>query len=60
MLKRGILAGVLTLAALVSSAPAAVIPPPITSPFINFDDIPGATDILSVPGPLTTEYAIPA
>ena len=54
VLKRGILAGVLTLAALVSSAPAAVIPPPI-APFINFDDMPGATDVLSIPGPLTTE-----
>ena len=57
MLKHGILAGVLALAALVHNAPAAVIPPPITSPFINFDDIPGAIDILSVTGPLTTEYA---
>ena len=56
MLKRGILAGVLTLAALVPNAPAAVIPPPITSTFINFDDMPGATDVLSIPGPLTTQY----
>jgi hypothetical protein len=57
VLKHGILAGVLALAALVPNAPAAVIPPPITSPFINFDDIPGAIDVLSLTGPLTNEYA---
>src|SRR5262249_34265067 len=57
MLIRGLLAGILALVPLVRSAPAAVIPPPPTSPFINFDDMPGAQDILSVPGPLTTEYA---
>jgi hypothetical protein len=57
MITRGLLAGFLVLAALTRSATAAIIPPPLTATFINFDDIPGPQDIFSVPGPLTSEFA---
>jgi hypothetical protein len=53
---RGLLAGLLAAAALTRGATAAVIPAPITANLVNFDNIPGATEI-PYPGPLTTELA---
>jgi hypothetical protein len=46
---------VLALAALVRSAPAQLVPPPLTATVVNFDDLVGCSDILScVPIPPDT------
>jgi hypothetical protein len=54
---RWLLTGALILGGLCRTAPAQVIPPPVTSLVIGFEDVFGAPDALSMPGPLTTEYA---
>src|SRR5262249_40745286 len=53
---RWLLAGVLILGGLCRSASAQIIPPPITSTFVGFEEVFGAPDALSML-PLTTEYA---
>jgi hypothetical protein len=52
---RWLLAGVLILGGLCRSASAQIIPPPITSTFVGFEEVFGAPDALSML-PLTTEY----
>ena len=49
-------AAVLLAAAIVPGAGAQVVPPSPAQTVVNFDDIPGAIDILSIPAPLGTEY----
>src|SRR4029077_1553188 len=46
----------LLLATLVHDARAQINPPPANATVINFDDMPGASSVADVPGPLTTEY----
>jgi hypothetical protein len=53
---RWLLTGALILGGLCRSASAQIIPPPITSTFVGFEEVFGAPDALSML-PLTTEYA---
>ncbi len=53
---RWLLTGALILGGLCRTAPAQLIPPPITSTFVGFEEVFGAPDALSM-FPLTTEYA---
>ena len=46
----------LLLATLVHDARAQINPPPANATVINFDDMPGASSVADVLGPLTTEY----
>ena len=51
-----LLGAVLLAAVMVPGAGAQVLPPSPAQTIVNFDDIPGAIDILSIPAPLGTEY----
>src|SRR5262249_9542546 len=39
-----------------SVASAQVVPPPAAATIVNFDDIPGAQDVFSIAGPISTGY----
>jgi hypothetical protein len=54
---RILLASLFVLGVLGRSVSAQVIPAPLSATIVNFDDIPGASDGLSITGPVTTEYA---